>query len=55
MQKMDSVWSDNGNQLLILTSILSLVSNQGINDMMTELEEMKNSETQSDAEPEENE
>ena len=55
LQKMDSVWSNDGNQLLILPSILSLVSNQGINDMMTELEEMKNSETQSDAEPEENE
>lgn len=46
LQKMDSVWSDDGNQLLILPSILSLVSNQGINDMMVELEEMKNGETQ---------
>lgn len=53
LQKMDSVWNNDGNQLLILPSILSLVSNQGINDMMTELEEMKNSETQDDDETEE--
>ncbi|MGX8701783.1 DUF4194 domain-containing protein [Caproiciproducens sp.] len=53
LQKMDSTWSNEGNQLLILPSILSMVSNQGINDMMTELEEMKNNGTQDDDEMEE--
>lgn len=46
LQKMDSTWSHDGNQLLILPSILSMVSNQGINDMMAELEEMKCVETE---------
>lgn len=46
LQKMDSTWSNEGNQLLILPSILSMVSNQGINDMMIELEEMKSNEIQ---------
>lgn len=53
LQKMDSAWNNDGNQLLILPSILSLVSNQGINDMMTELEEMKNGETQNNSDVEE--
>lgn len=53
LQKMDSTWSNEGNQLLILPSILSMVSNQGINDMMIELEEMKNNEKQDNDEPEE--
>jgi hypothetical protein len=53
LQKMDSTWSNEGNQLLILPSILSIVSNQGINDMMVELEEMKSNETQDNAEREE--
>ena len=53
LQKMDSTWSNEGNQLLILPSILSMVSNQGINDMMIELEEMKNNEAQNDDETEE--
>lgn len=53
LQKMDSTWSNEGNQLLILPSILSMVSNQGINDMMIELEEMKNSEMQNNDETEE--
>jgi len=53
LQKMDSIWSNEGNQLLILPSILSMVSNQGINDMMIELEEMKNNGTQNDDETEE--
>jgi hypothetical protein len=46
LQKMDSTWSNEGNQLLILPSILLMISNQGINDMMIELEEMKNNEIQ---------
>ncbi|EHL05497.1 hypothetical protein HMPREF0322_03847 [Desulfitobacterium hafniense DP7] len=42
IQKMESVaWSNDGNELLILPSILSIISNQGINDMMLELEEMR--------------
>lgn len=53
LQKMDSTWSNEGNQLLILPSILSIVSNQGINDMMIELEEMKNNEIQDHDEGEE--
>lgn len=53
LQKMDSTWSNEGNQLLILPSILSMVSNQGVNDMMIELEEMKNNEIQDHDEGEE--
>jgi hypothetical protein len=42
IQKMESsAWNSEGNQILILPSILSIVSNRGINDMMTELEEMR--------------
>jgi hypothetical protein len=42
IQKMESSgWDHNGNEILILPAILLIVSNQGINDMMTELEELK--------------
>ncbi|KUO70320.1 MAG: hypothetical protein APF81_06790 [Desulfosporosinus sp. BRH_c37] len=42
IQKMESVaWSNDGNEVLILPSILSIISNQGINDMLMELEEMR--------------
>lgn len=42
IQKMESAaWSNDGNQILILPSVLSIISNQGINDMMTELEELR--------------
>ena len=42
IQKMESAaWSNEGNEILILPSILSIVSNQGINDMMKELEELR--------------
>ncbi|MFK7693060.1 DUF4194 domain-containing protein [Paenibacillus sp. HJGM_3] len=42
IQKMEtSTWNSEGNQILILPSILSIVSNQGINDMMAELEELR--------------
>jgi hypothetical protein len=42
IQKMESAaWSNDGNQILILPSILSIISNQGINDMMTEMEELR--------------
>lgn len=42
IQKIErSAWSADGNQILILPSILMIVSNQGINDMMMQLEEMQ--------------
>ncbi|MDO4300077.1 MAG: DUF4194 domain-containing protein [Clostridia bacterium] len=42
IQKMEkSAWNVDGNQILILPSILMIVSNQGINDMMIQFEEMK--------------
>lgn len=42
IQKMESSsWNADGNQLLILPSILMMVSNQGINDMMNEVEELR--------------
>ena len=42
IQKMESsAWNSEGNQILVLPSILSIVSNRGINDMMAELEEMR--------------
>jgi hypothetical protein len=40
IQKAESTWSNEGNVILIFPSILSIVSNQGINDMIAELEEM---------------
>ena len=36
-----SAWNPDGNVLLILPSILSIVSNQGINDMMLEIDELR--------------
>jgi len=42
IQKIESsAWNPEGNGVLILPSILSIVSNQGINDMMLELEELR--------------
>jgi hypothetical protein len=42
IQKMDSAsWGNDGNQILILPSVLSIISNGGINDMMAELEELR--------------
>ncbi|MFC9710120.1 DUF4194 domain-containing protein [Paenibacillus sp. NPDC056933] len=42
IQKMESsAWNNEGNQILILPSILSIISNQGINDMITELDELR--------------
>jgi hypothetical protein len=42
IQKMDAAaWERDGNRILILPSILAIVSNQGINDMMRELEELR--------------
>ena len=42
IQKTESTaWSSDGNGVLIFPSILSIISNQGINDMMSELEELR--------------
>ena len=42
LQKMESAaWSAEGNSLLIMPSILSIITNQGINDMIMELEDMR--------------
>jgi hypothetical protein len=42
IQKMETAsWSNDGNQILILPSVLSIISNRGINDMMAELEELR--------------
>ncbi|MDR1900562.1 MAG: DUF4194 domain-containing protein [Treponema sp.] len=42
IRKMESSpWDGEGNQILILPSILSIIPNQGINDMAAELEEMR--------------
>jgi len=36
-----TAWNPEGNVVLILPSILSIISNQGINDMMLEIEELR--------------
>ena len=42
IQKMESsAWSPDGNGVLILPAILSIISNQGINDMKLELDELR--------------
>jgi hypothetical protein len=42
IQKMESsAWDSEGNEILILPAILSIISNQGINDMIAELEDIK--------------
>ena len=42
IEKMDSTaWESDGNKFLILPSILSIVTNQGINDMIAELEDLR--------------
>ena len=55
IQKTESAWNIDGNGLLIFPSILSIVSNQGINDMMAELEDMKSDFTDAQQEDEEDE
>lgn len=55
IQKMEaSAWNNDGNQLLILPSILMIISNQGINDMMEELEELRADDSDSSGEQEDN-
>ncbi|GHU43804.1 hypothetical protein FACS1894111_10020 [Clostridia bacterium] len=50
IQKMEATaWSGDGNGILIFPSILSIISNQGINDMMVELEELQAEESNSSA------
>ena len=52
LQKMESAaWNPEGNGLLILPSILSIITNQGINDMIMELEDMRSDDP--DATPDE--
>jgi hypothetical protein len=41
IRRMESSWDGDGNQLLILPSILSIIPNRNINAMKTELEELK--------------
>jgi len=54
IQKMESsAWNSEGNQILVLPSILSIVSNRGINDMMAELEEMRTEDLSSSEQNEE--
>ena len=41
IEKMDAAaWDPDGNRILILPSILAIVSNQGINDILRELEDL---------------
>jgi hypothetical protein len=45
LKKIDSSpWDGEGNNILILPSILAIVPNEGINAMHKELEELKNEE-----------
>ena len=41
IQKTEAAWSPEGNGVLIFPSILLIISNQGINDMMSELEDLR--------------
>jgi len=53
IQKMESsAWRPEGNGVLIFPSILSIISNQGINDMMLELEELRMEEADMDVDEE---
>jgi len=45
-----SPWNGDGNQILILPSILAIIPNQGINDLKTELEELKKSTVSTESE-----
>lgn len=44
-----TAWNPDGNGVLIFPSILSIISNQGINDMMFELEDLRTVESNSSA------
>jgi len=46
IEKMESTaWDPDGNRVLILPSILNVITNQGINDMLYELEELREDNT----------
>jgi len=52
IQKMEtSAWNAEGNGVLILPSILFIISNQGINDMMNEIEELRLEDTLNEEAP----
>ena len=51
IRKMEtSSWDGDGNQILILPSILAIIPNQGINDLKNELEELKTSSASTEVE-----
>jgi hypothetical protein len=51
IRKMEtSSWDRDGNQILVLPSILAIIPNQSINDLKIELEELKTSAVSSEAE-----
>lgn len=41
IQKIEGKWETDGNHLIILPSILHIISIQGINDMVQEIEDMR--------------
>jgi hypothetical protein len=43
-----TAWNPDGNGVLVFPSILSIISNQGINDMMYELEELRADDSQAE-------
>jgi DNA-binding MarR family transcriptional regulator len=46
IQKTESTaWNADGNGVLIFPSVLSIISNQGVNDMMIELEDLRTEDT----------
>ena len=49
-----SAWNPEGNVVLILPSILSIVTNQGINDMMLEIEELRSQDLADESEGDDN-
>jgi hypothetical protein len=54
IRKMDaSSWDGDGNKLLILPSILSIIPNQGINTLYNEIKDMKDGEAEKNAGEEE--
>lgn len=49
IEKMETTaWEPDGNRILILPSILAIISNQGVNDMMHKLEEISSVSVQDD-------
>lgn len=53
IEKMESAaWEADGNRVLLLPSIMAIISNQGINDMMREIEELNAEPTYEETEPE---